>query len=110
SDFPTQHTYTFTLPTPGTGFMLVNSAVGHPEFGCQVGPNNDGGFPCDQGQEGEEFNVLIDGTQVAFVPDHGEDQWMSFTYPLPALSAGTHTLVVQHGGDTSSINSVVYTI
>ena len=90
--------------------VQVASAVGHPENGCLIGGGNDGTkYPCDQGQNVESFNVLFDGSQVANIPDHGEDQWQSFgTVYNGTIGAGSHTVTYRHVGYGPTPESVTY--
>lgn len=61
--------------SPG-GYLLVISQVGHPEAGCP-----DSGDPLCADQDGESFNIEVAG-QTFFVPDHGNDRYEVFTFPL----------------------------
>jgi hypothetical protein len=80
------------LPVNSTnGFLLVASAVGHPEAGC---PNSNDPL-CSQNQDNEEFGVAANNSQVALVQDHGENQWKTFTFPL-SLNAGDYTVEFSH--------------
>ncbi len=81
--------------------------VGHPDTGyCDLGAGNDPGqSPCDQtNQLDEEFFVNVDGSGVAFVPDHGTDQWLVFNsnLDLGSLSAGSHTIDFQHSNESTN--------
>ncbi|MBP9700045.1 hypothetical protein KBD71_02065, partial [Candidatus Woesebacteria bacterium] len=59
--------YGVTLPTASQVVIKVASMVGHPDQGCQSGSANDSGkYPCDQGQNHEEFNVFVDDVQSGF--------------------------------------------
>jgi hypothetical protein len=92
----------FTLPADSpNGVLLVASAVGHPEDGCP----GSGAETCGQAQDNEEFNVAIDGTGVASVPDHGEDQWQVFSFAY-ALTAGSHEASFSHTGNLGSSGSL----
>lgn len=86
-------TLDFELNIPSdssNGLLLVQSMVGHPEAGCP----DTWSYLCED-QDNESFNVLVDGVQFAFVPDHGNNQWQEFSFPLP-LTAGTHTIRFSH--------------
>lgn len=98
--------YNINIPNYSSGLWLIESTVGHPER-CNVGPGNDNGvFPCDQtNQIREEFNFLVDNTQVALLPDHGTDKTEYYTYPL-THTPGAHEVEFRHTGDFSSANSV----
>ncbi len=90
--------YGITLPATSQVVIKVASMVGHPDQGCQSGSSNEAGkYPCDQGQNHEEFNVFVDDVQSGFASDHGEDKWQTFSFPLSlALSKGWHQINFRH--------------
>lgn len=82
---------TLSLNSPAqAGTLLVQSTVGHPEAGCPAS-----GSPLCEDQDNESFNVLVNGAQFAFIPDHGNDQTQVFDFPLN-LDAGDHTITFAH--------------
>lgn len=106
---------TLNVPEEAVVTLQVWSAVGHPEKGyCEVGPDNDPGeYPCDQDQRNEEFYLWLNATQIAFIADHGTDQWADGgTLNLGTLSAGAYNLTFVHSNETGVPNvnaeSVVY--
>ncbi|QPC83748.1 hypothetical protein G4Y79_05055 [Phototrophicus methaneseepsis] len=89
--------------------VLAASSVGHPENGCLAGGGNDAGGTCDQGQNYESFNILIDESNIANIPDHGEDKWQSFgTVYSSTILSGDHTITFRHVGIGSTPESVTY--
>lgn len=80
---------------------------GHPEELCVAGPNNDNGkYPCDQGQLNEGFKIYVNNVLVATVNDEGagkDDQWFPFEKvitPVVNLVAGANTIKFEHIGGT----------
>jgi len=88
----TQDNYTLSLPNDGNLTLVVASMVGHPDDGCP----GSGAGTCNQGQDNEEFNILVDGNPLAFVPDHGEDQWALFSFDFGAFVMGEHGITFAH--------------
>jgi hypothetical protein len=110
---PTSWTHGFSFAQPTNTVLSVWSMVGHPELGCLAGEGNDGGkASCDDtSQTREEFFILVDGSQVAYVPDHGTDQWQFFgEVNLGTLAAGNHIATFDHTDATvtGSPESVTY--
>lgn len=86
------------IPDDGNVTLVVASMVGHPEVGCPFS-----GDPiCSQTQNNEEFNILINETQVASVPDHGDDRWEVFTFDVGALAQGMYDISFVHTGNPVS--------
>jgi hypothetical protein len=108
---PSSMVYDLSLTEASSGWLYVAGMVGHPNQGCQSGPDNDGRqYPCDQGQAHEEFTILIDDREIGFVPDHGEDKWEVFSFAIDAaLSAGTHQITFKHTQLGTTAESVDYT-
>ncbi|MFW5696297.1 MAG: hypothetical protein ACOCXR_00770, partial [Phototrophicaceae bacterium] len=79
-------------PAGPDSYIIVVSAVGHPELGCP-----DSGHPwCNQtSQTQESLNVVANGGTIGNVPDHGTDRYDVFTFPLE-LPAGTNTIDFVH--------------
>ncbi|MCA9888098.1 MAG: putative Ig domain-containing protein [Anaerolineae bacterium] len=76
------------------GGLIVLSKVGHPEAGCPSA----GGDLCNQAQQYEAFNILVDNQHIGntpTIPDHGEHQWQSFFLPLD-LTGGMHQVRFEH--------------
>ncbi len=105
---PRTITYDISLPEASLGTFVIATMAGHPNRGCQIGPNNDNGmYPCDQPQLYEELNVLIDGVQTLYVPDPGDDTWETFTFPLAnPIPAGDHEIDFAHTLRGDSAESV----
>jgi Tol biopolymer transport system component len=105
---PRTSTYDISLPEASLGTFIIATMAGHPNRGCQIGPNNDNGvYPCDQPQLYEEINVLIDGVQTLYVPDPGDDTWETFTFPLAnPIPAGDHQIDFAHTLRGDSAESV----
>jgi hypothetical protein len=99
-----QDHYTLTLPDDGNLTLTVVSMVGHPDDGCPAS----GAPTCNQGQVNEAFNILINDTPLAFVPDHGEDQWAVFNFDFGAFMAGDYRLTFAHALTPGGIGSVSY--
>ncbi|MDX2141669.1 MAG: hypothetical protein SF123_26515, partial [Chloroflexota bacterium] len=100
----TQDGYSFNLPQTSNINLQVASMVGHPDDGCP----GSGAGTCNQGQLHEEFNILIEGSNVAFVPDHGEDRWQVFSFDVGMFMAGMNDILFAHTRNPSSPNSVSY--
>ena len=99
--------HTFSLAATAQVSLVVWSMVGHPDTGyCDLGAGNDPGeSPCDQtDQLDEEFSINVDGSGVAFVPDHGTDQWLLYNsnLDLGTPSAGSHTITFQHSNESTN--------
>ncbi|MDX2139443.1 MAG: choice-of-anchor Q domain-containing protein, partial [Chloroflexota bacterium] len=90
--YETQDNFALSLPNDGNLTLVVASMVGHPDDGCPAS----GAGTCNQGQDNEEFNVLVDGNPLAFVPDHGEDQWVVFSFDFGAFLMGEHGITFAH--------------
>ncbi|NJL57781.1 hypothetical protein HC928_23615, partial [bacterium] len=105
-----QRDYGFNLDEGEYNIAIVAaSGVGHPERGCLAGGGNDAGAPCDQGQMHEAFNIAINGGNVAFIQDHGEDQWQSFgTVYTGQISGGSNTVSFIHVGTGTTPESVTF--
>jgi hypothetical protein len=110
-----QRTKSHTLTVSGAGQITSISGVkkeGHPEEGCLAGTNNDNGkYPCDQGQLNEGFTIKVNGSVYGTVNDEGpgkDDQWFNFAITKNAtLNSGNNTILVEHIGG-SGIGSVDY--
>jgi hypothetical protein len=49
--------------------------------------------------DNEQFHVYLDGSEVAFITDHGDHNWQTFPpITLGGLGGGTHVLTFQHEG------------
>ena len=107
------NTYNFNVNESSDVIIPVWSGVGHPEKGCNIGPGNDSGISgCDDlGQKFEEFEIYLDNQKIAYVPDHGEDEWLFFgnvgPYPV-APSNNPHTITFQHTNNGTTAESVFY--
>ena len=106
-------THTLSVTSAGKITSIIGTKKeGHPEEGCLSGPDNDNGkYPCDQGELNEGFSFKINGAPYGTVNDKGagsDDQWFDFAITKDAnLSTGNNTILVQHvGGD--GIGSVDY--
>ncbi len=86
----------FAAPGGKTILLVVASRVGHPEAGCPGGSDPLCRLPD---QTNEQFHVYLEGSEVAFIPDHGDHNWQTFpAVSLGALGGGTHVLTFQHEG------------
>lgn len=96
---PSSMSHDYAFPEPTSTVLTVWSMVGHPDEGCALGEGNDGGQGgCDDiSQANEEFYIDVDGGNVAFVSDHGTDQWKFFgEVNAGTLAAGNHTFLFRH--------------
>lgn len=88
-------TWTFTLPdtVDGAGVMVIVNMVGHPEVGCPTS-----GDPlCDQLQDNEAFDVVLNGTTLGRVGDQGGHGWHRSEFPAD-IGADEHTVQFAHVG------------
>ena len=87
---------TFTAPGGQAAILVYASKVGHPEAGCPGGDNPLCSMPD---QDNEQYHVYLDGSAVAYAPDHGNHAWATLgDVDLGVLSGGTHTLTFRHEG------------
>lgn len=116
-------TKSHTLTVAGSGqitSMVGFKMEGHPDEGCKAGSNNDNGtYPCDQGQLNEGFNIKVNGSAYGTVNDEGagkDDEWFDFSITRNAqLTSGNNTIVFEHvgGNGTGSVEyktSICYTL
>ncbi|HSN73785.1 MAG TPA: right-handed parallel beta-helix repeat-containing protein, partial [Anaerolineae bacterium] len=95
-------TYTFTVPPNHgpAGEILVWQGEGHYwDYNCNQGPNNDNGrYPCDQGQPGEVIAFSVNGVYVNRFVDHSPDDDRNFYYewPLSNLQVDVNTLYLDN--------------
>lgn len=88
--------FSFNLAQQSDVVVTLWSMVGHPDRGCTVGQDNF--YPCDQtDQLNEEFYVDVDAANIAFLPDHGTDQWSFYgDVSVGTLAGGAHSITFRH--------------
>lgn len=94
---PTEITWNFEAPG-GSAKVEINQWVGHiRDYGCNRGPDNDDGrYPCDQGQQNESFTLYLNNELIMTASDFGEDDSRSFEPLYLTLQSGTNTIRVVH--------------
>jgi len=101
--------YSVALDNASSGELQIATMAGHPDNRCFVGSDNDSGrYRCDQGQENEEFNVLLDANNAGFVGDNGEDRWDVLVLSIPELTSGSHEIEIRHTQGGSGVQSVAF--
>ena len=69
------------------------------------------GFKRDGTLVAKDLHIYLDGGEVAFIPDHGDHNWMSFpNLDFGTLSGGNHVLSFVHEGPADGFpdSSVTY--
>jgi hypothetical protein len=102
-------TYTFNVASGlgPAGKLLVWQGEGHYwDENCNQGPNNDNGrYPCDQGQGGEIIEFFLNSNSVGQFVDHNPDDDRNFYYewPLSNVRIGRNTLYLTNEEGNASV-------
>ncbi|MFW5719681.1 MAG: hypothetical protein ACOCXT_01480 [Candidatus Dojkabacteria bacterium] len=109
---PKSETYDFELDYDSNIMIIGHVKEGHPEDGCDDGPDDDSNPSCDQDQGHEEFEAIIEGVSIGEYEDEGEgiDSWFTID-PWETgftVGAGDNEVKFEHKGEGEGAQSVDY--
>ncbi len=109
---PKSETYDFELDYDSNIMIIGHVKEGHPEDGCDDGPDDDSNPSCDQDQGNEEFEAIIEGVSIGEYEDEGEgiDSWFTID-PWETgftVGAGDNEVKFEHKGEGEGAQSIDY--